>query len=151
MTLAIDCYYFYCLLVPVCANKRNASYKCFHVAQHGQSIYALVSFIVIILSISSLVGPLRLSVTEQIRLTTEYVPWALACHRHISNTYTTTNYGKHSQGNALITCYYEKYWEKDIDEVRHMLGVIPFERFRSKLKYNPITSSPFSPFFTRSK
>lgn len=53
-------------------------------------------------------GHLRLTHSQRARLFREYVPWALKC-------------GSSSQ--SMITVYWEKRWEQDVDELKKELGI----------------------------
>jgi len=59
-------------------------------------------------AISALFGPIRLNVTQQQRLWSEYVPWALRCG---------------SSSKSLIGVYWEEKWEMDVDELKKELGI----------------------------
>ena len=61
-------------------------------------------------SLAALVGPLRLSATERLRLLTMYAPWA-------------ARYGKSSV--PMISVPWESYLTKDLSEVRHLLRIYP--------------------------
>jgi ubiquinone biosynthesis protein COQ4 len=65
-------------------------------------------------AIASLFGPLRLSWAERARFRQHFIPWAIQCNRALNR--------------ALITVFYEKYMQMDIDEVRKLLGVIVVPR-----------------------
>jgi ubiquinone biosynthesis protein COQ4 len=95
-------------------------------------------------ALSALVGPLRLPMNEKARLLTEHVPWALACHASIKNT---SSDGLPPSSTSLLTCYYENYFEMDIEQVRHKLGIISFPAFSKSLNLAGPFVSPFSPFF----
>ncbi|KZT23277.1 ubiquinone biosynthesis protein COQ4, mitochondrial [Neolentinus lepideus HHB14362 ss-1] len=58
--------------------------------------------------ISAAFGHLRLSWPQRQRLFAEYVPWALKCG---------------SSASSLITVYWEKRWEQDVDEMKRELGL----------------------------
>jgi len=58
--------------------------------------------------LSAMFGPLRLNATQQKRLITEYVPWALRCG---------------STSKNLIGVYWEERWEMDVDELKKELGI----------------------------
>ena len=58
--------------------------------------------------LSAMFGPLRLNSTQQKRLVTEYVPWALRCGSTCKN---------------LIGVYWEEKWEMDVDELKKELGI----------------------------
>ncbi|KAJ3743867.1 ubiquinone biosynthesis protein COQ4, mitochondrial [Lentinula raphanica] len=59
-------------------------------------------------AISAIGGPLRLNAKKRSILFSEYVPWAL-------------KYGSTSQ--CLITVYWEKRWEQNVDGLRTELGI----------------------------
>lgn len=71
--------------------------------------------------LSGLVGPLRLQPAERSELIQYYLPWAMACHRSIE-----------ASGTPLMSRYYERYLEWDLNEVREHLGVIPFHTFNER-------------------
>ena len=57
---------------------------------------------------SGVLGPLRLTLVEQIALVNIYIPWA-------------KENGK--DNNNLITFYYEKNLHRDIDDIRKQLNI----------------------------
>jgi len=59
-------------------------------------------------AISAAFGPLRLTTTQRARLFGEYVPWALRCG---------------GSAKSLITVYWEKRWEQDVEEMKRELGI----------------------------
>lgn len=93
--------------------------------------------------LSALVGPLRLPVAEKLELVRVYIPWAIACHRSINNTSISTR--PPAIFNSLLTCYYERRMEEDLDRVRHQLGVLAFPAFEKSLRWTGPLASPFSP------
>ncbi|KAJ7067318.1 putative COQ4 protein, responsible for restoring ubiquinone biosynthesis [Mycena amicta] len=59
-------------------------------------------------AISALFGPLRLNATQLQRLVSEHIPWALRCG---------------GTAQSLITVYWEKRWEQNVDEMKKELGL----------------------------
>ncbi|KAJ7067352.1 putative COQ4 protein, responsible for restoring ubiquinone biosynthesis [Mycena amicta] len=57
-------------------------------------------------AISALFGPLRLNATQLQRLVSEHIPWALRCG---------------GTAQSLITVYWEKRWEQNVDEMKKEL------------------------------
>ena len=53
-------------------------------------------------------GHLRLTHAQRSRLFRDYVPWALKCG---------------SSSRSLITVYWEKRWEQDVEELKRELGI----------------------------
>ena len=53
-------------------------------------------------------GPLRLDSAKRARLFREFVPWAIRCG---------------SSARSLITVYWEKRWEQDVEELKAELGI----------------------------
>eukprot|EP00003_Mantamonas_plastica_P024994 TRINITY_DN479_c0_g1_i2.p1 TRINITY_DN479_c0_g1~~TRINITY_DN479_c0_g1_i2.p1 ORF type:complete len:420 (-),score=105.97 TRINITY_DN479_c0_g1_i2:688-1926(-) len=66
--------------------------------------------------LSATVGPLRLSVGQQIQLWTQALPWAMYTAR------TSTN---------MMNVYYEKHLETSVDDLRNEMNVVPFERWNN--------------------
>ena len=64
---------------------------------------------------SGVLGPLRLSIVEQLALLNLYIPWA-------------KENGKNSRN--LITFYYEKNLNRDIDDIRKELNIKPAPLWR---------------------
>jgi ubiquinone biosynthesis protein COQ4 len=59
--------------------------------------------------LSSIVGPLRLSLCDQWRLGHEYIPWAFECNRRCQ---------------FLMNVYYEKHFDEPLEDLRKKLGFI---------------------------
>jgi len=59
-------------------------------------------------AISAAFGPLRLTSPQRARLFNEYVPWALKCG---------------GSAKSLISVYWEKRWEQDVEELKRELGI----------------------------
>lgn len=59
-------------------------------------------------AIAALFGPLRLNSAQRARLLAEHIPWALRCG---------------ASARCLLTVYWERRWEMDVDEMRRELGV----------------------------
>lgn len=53
-------------------------------------------------------GHLRLSQKRRARLFSQYVPWAIKCG---------------SSAKSLITIYWEKRWEQDVNELKREIGI----------------------------
>lgn len=53
-------------------------------------------------------GPLRLSSAKRQRLLTEYLPWAFKCG---------------STAQSLITVYWEKRWEDNVEDMKKEFGI----------------------------
>jgi ubiquinone biosynthesis protein COQ4 len=70
--------------------------------------------------ISALFGPLRLTPEKRHRLYSEYVPWALKCGGTARN---------------LISVYWERRWDQNVDEMRKEFGIIdaPEAKWRKPL------------------
>lgn len=58
--------------------------------------------------IAALFGPLRLSEKKRARLFSEYVPWALKCG---------------GTAQSLITVYWERRWEQNVEDIKRELGI----------------------------
>ncbi|TEB34605.1 ubiquinone biosynthesis protein COQ4, mitochondrial [Coprinellus micaceus] len=58
--------------------------------------------------LAALFGPLRLNAQKRDRLFSEYVPWALKCG---------------GSARPLITVYWEKRWEQNVEEIKKELGL----------------------------
>ena len=59
-------------------------------------------------AIAALFGPLRLSEKKRTRLFVEYVPWALKCG---------------GTARSLITVYWERRWEQNVEGIKKELGI----------------------------
>ncbi|KAG6879830.1 Ubiquinone biosynthesis protein [Termitomyces sp. T32_za158] len=59
-------------------------------------------------AISAAFGPIRLNSQKRARLYSEYVPWALRCGGSARN---------------LITVYWEKRWDQDVEEMKKEFGI----------------------------
>ncbi|KAF9533963.1 ubiquinone biosynthesis protein COQ4, mitochondrial [Crepidotus variabilis] len=59
-------------------------------------------------AIAALFGPLRLSEKRRSRLFSEYVPWALKCG---------------GTAHSLITVYWERRWEQNVEDIKKELGI----------------------------
>jgi ubiquinone biosynthesis protein COQ4 len=64
-------------------------------------------------AISSIFGPLRLSFSQQVRMATVYLPWALDCH---------------ASSKFLMGVRMENYLERDLNDVRNSLRIKPFRQ-----------------------
>lgn len=58
--------------------------------------------------ISAAFGPLRLTAKKKERLYSEFVPWALRCG---------------GTAKSLITVYWEKRWDQNVEEMKKELGI----------------------------
>lgn len=58
--------------------------------------------------LAALFGPLRLSTQKRQKLFSEAVPWAVKCG---------------SSARSLITVYWEKRWEQDIEDMKKEFGI----------------------------
>lgn len=72
--------------------------------------FELANFGLPVAALSGVFGPLRLSGQGRRRLIKTYVPWAVRCGANAS---------------PLINVYWEKMWEKDIEEMRKELNIEP--------------------------
>jgi len=59
-------------------------------------------------AVAAVFGPLRLNEQKRTRLFTEYVPWALKCG---------------GTARSLITVYWEKRWEQNVEEMKREFGI----------------------------
>ena len=59
-------------------------------------------------AVAAVFGPLRLNEQKRSRLFAEYVPWALKCG---------------GTARSLITVYWEKRWEQDVEEMKREFGI----------------------------
>jgi len=59
-------------------------------------------------AIAALFGPLRLNERKRARLFSEYIPWALKCG---------------GTAHSLITIYWEKRWEQNVEEMKKEFGI----------------------------
>ncbi|KAF8972242.1 ubiquinone biosynthesis protein COQ4, mitochondrial [Flammula alnicola] len=59
-------------------------------------------------ALAALFGPLRLSEKKRAKLFSEYVPWALKCG---------------GSAQSLITVYWEKRWEQNIEDMKKEFGI----------------------------
>ncbi|KAF7314236.1 Ubiquinone biosynthesis protein COQ4, mitochondrial [Mycena kentingensis (nom. inval.)] len=94
-----ECHDFYHCIVnlPVSVDAEIAV-KYFEFANLGLPLAAL----------SALFGPLRLNAAQLQRLVSEHIPWALRCG---------------GSARSLITVYWEKRWEQNVEEVKKELGL----------------------------
>lgn len=63
--------------------------------------------------LSSIFGPIMLTCQEHKILLTEYIPWAIKCGRNCHD---------------LMSIYYEKHFEKDINIFRKEINFTPFKK-----------------------
>jgi ubiquinone biosynthesis protein COQ4 len=59
-------------------------------------------------AVAAVFGPLRLNEQRRTRLFAEYVPWALKCG---------------GTAQSLITVYWEKRWEQNVEEMKREFGI----------------------------
>lgn len=99
--------------------------------------FELANFHLPVALLSGVFGPLRMEPSERRRLMKTYGAWALKCG---------------GSAECLIGVYWEKEWERDLEEVRKELGVfrppVPFKEWRAegrRIKAEKVAAAEGSP------